>query len=72
MKEKHTVHVLGMKGACCAAKVKESLSKLVEDVKVDLKKGTAEYIGDETIDHLNDTLEGTPYSVTAETSAKLK
>ncbi|KRL84753.1 heavy-metal-associated domain-containing protein [Ligilactobacillus apodemi] len=62
--EKHTVKVEGMKCEGCAKKVEESLSRLVKNVKVDLKKKTAEYIGDETIDHLNDTLEGTPYSVT--------
>jgi len=28
-----------------------------------LEKKTAEYIGDETIDGLNQTLDGTPYSV---------
>lgn len=62
--EKHRVKVLGMKYDKCAKKVEERLGKVVKDVKVDLKKGTAEYIGDETIDGLNQMLDGTPYSIT--------
>lgn len=58
--EKHTVKVEGMKCEGCAKKVRESLSRVVKNVKVDLEKKTAEYIGDETIDGLNQTLDGTP------------
>lgn len=61
--EKHTVKVEGMKCEGCAKKVRESLSRVVKNVKVDLEKKTAEYIGDETIDGLNQTLDGTRYSV---------